>query len=240
MQCSYERLGTGLEVCVTGEHRFGTDAFLLSDFAAPRRKDLACDLGSGCGIIPLLWFREEGPQKVWAVEIQEQAVEQMKDSVRRSALEGRMIPVQADLKDLPPELPRGAFDLVTCNPPYKAAGRGILSETGAERAARHEVLCTLPDVCRAAASLLRFGGRFCLCQRPERLADVICALRENGIEPKTLRFVQKRPDTAPWLFLLEGKKGSRPFLKVEPPLVVQGEGGFSEEMLRIYHKEHNL
>lgn len=239
---SWEELSPGVRVCISREHRFGTDAFLLADFARPRRKELACDLGSGCGIIPLLWFREkeEGPRQAWAVEVQPQAAEQLERSVEESGLTGRIIPLTADLKDLPDTVPRGSFDLVACNPPYKAAGGGILSETPAERIARHEVLCTIEDVCRAAKRLLRFGGRLCLCQRPERLADVICAMRKAGIEPKALRFVQKRPDTAPWLFLIEGKKGARPFLKVQPPLLIQGEGGFSRELLDIYRKEKNL
>ena len=40
-----EQLAPDLSVCITRDHRFGTDAFLLSDFAAVRRKDLACDPG---------------------------------------------------------------------------------------------------------------------------------------------------------------------------------------------------
>lgn len=239
---SWEELAPGVRVCISREHRFGTDAFLLADFARPRRKDLACDLGSGCGIVPLLWFREkeEGPRQAWAVEIQPQAAEQLRYSVEESGLSGRIIPLEADLKSLPDTVPRDRFDLVSCNPPYKAAGGGILSEAPAERIARHETLCTIEDVCRTAAGLLRFGGRLCLCQRPERLADVICAMRQAGIEPKELRFVQKCPDTAPWLFLIEGKRGARPFLKVQRPLIVQGEGGFSRDLLDIYRKENNL
>ena len=86
---------------------------------------------------------------------------------------------------------------------------------------------------------LRYGGRFCLCHRPERLADVICALREAGLEPKRLRLVQQRPASAPWLLLAEGRRGGKPGLRVEPPLIVEGEGGFSPEMLRVYRKKEN-
>ena len=110
----------------------------------------------------------------------------------------------------------------------------------AEKIARHEVLCTIDDVCGAAARLLRFGGRLCLCQRPERLCDTLCAMRRAGIEPKRIRFVQQRPDTSPWLFLAEGKKGSKPHMTVDPPFLIEGEGGFSPELLRIYHKKENL
>ena len=230
---SYEKLSEYISVCIPPEHRFGTDAFLLASFASPRKKDTVCDLGTGCGIIPLLMLRDCSPRLTYAVDIQQQAIEQLKDSLRISGLEGKIIPRLADLKELD-SLPAGAFDVVTCNPPYKAGGAGILSELAAEQIARHEVLCTMEDVCNAAARLLKYGGRLCLCQRPERLADVISAMRAADIEPKRLRFVAKTPSSAPWLFLLEGKKGSKPFMQVEPVLSVYDGDEFSAEMSRIY------
>lgn len=115
-------------------------------------------------------------------------------------------------------------------------GGGILSEWESEKIARHETQCSLADVVAAAARLLKFGGRFCLCQRPERLCDVLTLLRQQGLEPKRVRFVQQRPGSAPWLFLCEGKKGAKPFLQVEAPLLIEGEDGFSEELLKIYGK----
>ena len=91
-------------------------------------------------------------------------------------------------------------------------------------------------MCNAAAWLLQYGGRFCLCQRPERLTDVLLAMRQAGLEPKRLRWVQQRPEKAPWLFLVEGKAGARPGLTVEPPLIVESaDGSYTDEMKRIYH-----
>ena len=240
---TFEPLGERLKICVTPDHKFGTDAFLLSDFAAPRRRDTACDLGTGCGIIPALWFRREetSPKIAYAVELQQKAVEQLAVTLREGGIpEGRLVPVHADLRDLRGRLPAGSMDVVTCNPPYKTAGTGIMSETAADQIARHETMCSIEDVCTAARYLLKFGGKLCICQRPERLADVIAAMRHEKLEPKRLRFVQQKPDTPPWLFLLEGRRGGKPFLQVDAPLVIEGEGGFSTELLRIYQKEHNL
>lgn len=240
---TFEPLGERLKICVTPDHKFGTDAFLLSDFAAPRRRDIACDLGTGCGIIPALWFRREetSPKIAYAVELQQKAAEQLAVTLREGGIpEGRLVPVHADLRDLRGRLPAGSIDVVTCNPPYKTAGTGIMSETAADRIARHETMCSIEDVCAAAHYLLKFGGKICICQRPERLADVIAAMRHEKLEPKRLRFVQQKPDTPPWLFLLEGRRGGKPFLQVDAPLVIEGEGGFSTELLRIYQKEHNL
>ncbi|MBQ8825904.1 MAG: methyltransferase [Oscillospiraceae bacterium] len=230
---SFELLQNNIEICVSKEHKFGTDAFLLADFAKPRHKDKVCDLGTGCGIIPLLMKIKFSPKELYGVDIQAQAIEQFDITVEKNGLEN-IHPVKADLKELWEGCPKGSFDVVTCNPPYKAANAGIESLGEAQKIARHEILCNINDVCRAASRLLKFGGRLCICNRPERLADVICAMRENNIEPKLLRFVSKTAEDASWLFLIEGRLGGKPFMKVIPPLFVQDGDGFSKELLSIY------
>lgn len=229
-------LGAGVQVAVSGRHRFGTDAFLLSDFASPRGSETACDLCAGCGIVAALWFRGRGPLKAYCVELQDEAARLLERTVDESGLRDRMIPIHGDVRRIQDlALEAGRFDVVSCNPPYKQIGRGIPSGEDARLLIRHEAACTLDDACQAARRLLRFGGRLCLCQRPERLADALETMRAHDIEPKRLRFVQCRPDSPPWLFLLEGKRGARPFLQVEAPLMTEGEdGGVSGELRRVY------
>ena len=200
----YEKLTDKIYVCASSEHRFGTDAFLLADFSQYRRKDRVCDLGTGCGIIPLIMQKKMPPQVIYAVDIQENAIEQLKLGIEKSGVS------------------------------YKAVNAGFESVITSQKIARHEIMCNIDDVCRASSKLLKFGGRLCVCNRPERLADVICAMRDNNIEPKRIRFVSKNPESAPWLFLVEGKKGSKPFMQVEPQLYIRSENGFTEELERIY------
>lgn len=243
MEQQIERIGGGVDLYISEQHTFGTDAFLLSHFAAPRKRDLACDLGTGCGVVPLLWFREEeGPRLAYGLDIQPEAVVLLGKSVKESGLEDRVLPVLADLRAIGkrgsrkawPDFPAGEFTLVTCNPPYNAAGTGLLSEKLSDRVARHETLCTLDDVCAAAARLLRYGGRFCICHLPERLVDLMEAMRVHRLEPKRLRMVQQTADDAPWLVLVEAKLGAKPSLKVEKPLIMREDEGESDEMRYIY------
>ncbi len=233
MEYKYEKLTDKIYVCASSDHRFGTDAFLLADFSQYRQKDKACDLGTGCGIIPLIMQKYRPPQVTYAVDIQEGAIEQLRLGLEKSEISG-IVPICADLKELWEDAPLGQLDLVTCNPPYKVNNAGFQSIITAQKIARHEILCTIDDVCAAAKKLLKYGGRLCVCNRPERLSDVIFAMKNNDIEPKRLRFVSKNPDEAPWLFLIEGKKGSKPFMKVEPQLYIRSENGFTEELQRIY------
>ena len=139
------------------------------------------------------------------------------------------------MRELKGKVPFGCYDVVTMNPPYKASGAGIESRSGADKIARHETMCSLSDVCAAAKKLLNFGGRLCMCIRPERLCELFCEMRAADIEPKRLRLVSKLPGKAPWLALVEGRRGGRSGMTVEPELFVYGDSGeYSDEMKKIY------
>lgn len=228
-----EYLGSGITAFISAAHGFGTDAVLLADFAAPSSRSKCCDLGTGCGIIPLLWCRGKAAKAV-GVELQPAACEQFRRAIEFNSLEGRAECVNADLRELKGVLPFGAFDIVTMNPPYKAEGAGIESSDEAERLARHGLTCTFDDMCLAASKLLNFSGRFCVCLRPERLCELFVAMRENGIEPKRLRLVAKTHGKAPWLALVEGRRGGKPGMTVEPQFAVYDGDEYSQAMKDIY------
>ena len=230
-----EPLGGGLEIYVSESYRFSTDTILLANFSQPKGRKKCVDLGTGCGMIPLLWLRENRQLEIAAVDIQENACLLARDSVSLNKL-SQMTVLNADLKELKGVLRFGYYGHVACNPPYKLGGSGIKNPESSKLIARHETECTLDDICESASKLLQFGGRFCVCHRPERLADVMESMREADIEPKRLRLVQQRKSKAPKLFLLEGRKsGNRGFLDVLPTLFIEDEnGGFSDEMLAIY------
>lgn len=219
---------------VSPAHTFGTDAFLLADFAAPKRNTVACDLGTGCGIIPMLWACRGLCERIDGVELQPAAVEQFARSIRANAFSARVRPVLADICTLPYQTAAEQYDLVTVNPPYKAAKAGLESTADSARLARHETACTLADIVRTASYLLRYGGRFCMCIRPERLSESIQLMGRAALEPKRLRLVAKTADSVPWLCLLEGKKGGKYGLRIAPTLAVYENGQESAELRRIY------
>ena len=231
-----------ITINVNDDHRFGTDAFLLADFAAPLPSHTVCDLCSGCGVIPLFFCRgEKRPRKIYAVELQKEAVELLERSVQENGLQGRIIPVEADLCDrerLTGLVPREKMDMVTVNPPYfrENSGKERLSE--AQRIARHEIACDLEKVIEAADVLLKYGGVLKMCHLPQRLAEVFYTMQSRKIEPKRLTLVYNKEGEKPWLALIEGKKGGRTGLVVERPLVMRdSDGEYTEELRRIYDME---
>lgn len=237
-QSEIYRISERVEVCTSSEHTFGTDAFLLAGFAHPKSRELACDLGTGCGIIPLIWASRTDtdgvPSGLWGVELQPTGIELFSESLERSSFACPVEAVNADLRDWSGGKYAGQFHLVSCNPPYFAVGTGGLNESEAARLARHEETCSIGDVCQAAKRLLRYGGRLAVCLRPERLTDAMTAFRKCCIEPKRLRFVAKEAAAAPWLFLLEGKRGGKPGLQLLPQLNLYENGTPTAEFDAVY------
>lgn len=229
----WEPFAPAHEILVTPQHGFTTDTLLLAVFAAPKKREICADFGAGCGMISLLWALRHAPVKICAVELQEQAVRQLEASVRRNSFEDITI-LQADIRESRSLFPTEQFDLIACNPPYKAGGAGLQNRDAGRRTARHETTLTLADLAESARYALKFGGRLCLCQRPERLTDAMDTFRRRGLEPKRLRLVQQTKQSRPSLFLLECRKGGRSGLTIEPTLLIEDENGYTPEMLALY------
>jgi len=215
--------------------RFGTDSVLLADFAAPRRNDLAVDLGCGTGAIALLMAGHQRTLCVDAVELQPDIADMARRSVALNALEDRVRVHAMDMRDAWRSLGAGRYSLVVCNPPYGRSGAALESRSESVRLARHEGDLTPLAVARSAAMLLKNGGRFCAIYPAPRAYELMRAMDEAGIAPKRLRTVHGVAGRAPKFVLLEGIKQSGDGLHWLPPLVLRdADGGFSEEWHRIY------
>lgn len=228
-----EPLGGGFFVYVSPRHTFGTDAVLLADFSSARKKDALVDLGTGCGIIPLLCLRDGNLKTAVGVDISPEAAALAKRTSRELETDNFTV-LNSDLKELKGKIGFGCHTLVTCNPPYKAPNGGLKNPDSVKATARHEVDCTLRDIISVSAKLLQTSGRLCICHRPERLAELMDLMREYKLEPKRLRLVAQRRGEEPWLVLIEGKKCANTGLRIAPTLYVEEDGGFSPEMIKIY------
>lgn len=212
---------------------FGTDAILLSSFAAEKRFSTAVDLCCGTGILPLLLAANDCAEKVYGVDISESCTDLAKKSVEFNDLSSRITILCEDLKRT--SLPSGKFDLVTANPPYFLPGTGKTARQTVE-SSRREENCTFSDVVAAASRLLRFGGRFCFVFKPERLTEAMITCSEVKLEPKVLRLIYPKGNKSPELFLMECKKGAAPGLRCEPPFILYDESGKETEQFQSVHR----
>ncbi len=228
-----EPLGKGFYINVSKNHTFSTDAIVLANFSAAKPKDTLVDLGTGCGIIPFLMLRDGKLKEAVGVDISEEAIALSNTTKNELSLD-KINFILSDLNCLSGKIEFGRHTLITCNPPFKAPNAGLQNPNERKRVARHEVACTLEDIVKVASKLLQTSGRFCICQRPERVAELIALLRENKLEPKRMRLVSQRLHKEPWLALIEAKKCANTGLRIEPTLYIEENGNFSAEMLEIY------
>ena len=224
----FVRGGSGFPLC--------TDAVVLADFAARGSVKRFADLGCGAGVILILLAQAFPQAEGFGIELQPDAAETARENAALNGVNERCVIRCGDLRqdaDLPEA---GAFDLVAANPPYFPVGSGYSAPEGSRRAAREERFCTLDDLCRAAARLTRWGGRFCVVHRPERLSELFVTLTKYGLEPKRLRPVCRTVSDAPSLVLVEAQRGAKPALTIEKPLALyNADGTESDESRRIYH-----
>ena len=214
---------------------FGMDAVLLSGFAQVKEGEVAVDLGTGTGIIPILLEAKTKGKHFTGLEIQEEVAEMAGRSVRLNQLENRVDIVRGDIKEASRLFGKASFDVVTSNPPYMNDNHGLKNPELPKAIARHEVFCTLDDVCREASLLLKSGGRFYMVHRPHRLAEIITALKTYKLEPKRMKLVHPFVDKEANMVLIEAVRGGRSMMKVEAPIIVYREPGvYTREIYDVY------
>lgn len=218
--------------------RFGIDAVLLTGFAEIKKGERVIDLCSGSGIIPLLFLARKDTHHVTAVEYFEYFCDLMRKSAVLNGCEDRLDIVNADIKEIEKHFKKSTFDVLTVNPPYEKNGHGIDCDNPVKNAARRETLCDIRDVANAAKYLLETGGRLYMIHRPSRMCDALCALREAGIEPRTVQLVQSKQGDIPTLVLISAIKGAPPYLKVLPNLTIYNDDGtYTKECNKVYEQD---
>lgn len=214
---------------------FGMDAVLLSGFARVKPGEQVLDLGTGTGIIPILLEAKYEGKHYTGLEIQTEMAEMAARSVALNKLEEKISIVEGDIKKAGDIFGLSVFDVVTSNPPYMNHAHGLKNPDIPKAIARHEVMCTLEDVAREAARLLRPGGRFYLVHRPHRLIEIITALTSHRLEPKRMKMVHPYAEKEANMVLIEAVRGGKSMIKVEAPVVVYEKPGvYTKEIYDIY------
>ena len=219
-----------------GSFKLSTDSVLLADFVSRLRAKKIIDLGCGAGVLGVLLNLSHPGSHIGGIEIQPEQALLCRDNLGENGFDAGGI-IEGDVRDHRRLFKAGEFDLVVSNPPYFAAGSGLTAPEEGRATARDERCLSLAQLCEAAKYLCRWGGAFALVHRPERLSEIFCAMSSAGIEPKRLRTVHYKSGYAPNLVLIEGRRGGKPGLSFEKPLVLCTEDGEdTEEIKTIYHR----
>lgn len=216
-------------------YRFSLDAVLLACHAGPRADERLLDLGTGCGIIPLILTYRNPNITAFGIEIQEDLAELAILNVKANHMQNRIMVLRQDMRDLKPDMIGGPVDLVICNPPYRKPNSGRLNPDAQRAIARHELKVSLADVLQTARRMLRTAGRFVTIYTAERIVELLSQMRTEGVEPKFMRSIHSQLDTEAKLILVDGVKGAQPGVRLGPPLIIYDtDGEYSKEVQGMF------
>ena len=216
---------------------FGVDAVLLSDFAKVKKEQKVLDLCTGSGVIPILLAAKTEGSAFWGLELQAEYADMADRSVHMNHLEDKVNIICGDVKEIKKLFLPASFQVVTANPPYMTEHHGITNLYEPKMIARHEIALQLSDVIAAASYVLPENGSFFMIHKPFRLAEIFKVMKEYHLEPKRMRMVHPYVEKEPTMVLIEGLKGGRERITVEPPLIVyKAPNLYSDEIYRVYGK----
>ncbi|RLC07173.1 MAG: hypothetical protein DRH90_00870 [Deltaproteobacteria bacterium] len=216
-------------------YRFSIDAVILAHHVRPRPGERVVDLGTGCGIVPLIVAYRHPATHMFGIEIQKELADIADDNVRENGMQETVRIVHRDMQTIQPAMFQGPVDIVVSNPPFHKAASGRINPNRQRAVARHEIRVTLLDVVKAAGDILKTAGLFVLVYTSERLPELVQYMRACRIEPKNVRFIHSRRDSESKLMMMEGIKQGRPGLKVGPPIVIYNEDGtYTKEVADMF------
>ena len=216
-------------------YRFSIDAIVLAHHTDMRAGERVLDLGTGCGIIPLILAYRYPDIHAYGVEIQEELADLAVSNVNANHMQNRITVLCRDMRDLKPHMIGGPVDVIVCNPPYRKPNSGRLNPDPQRAVARHEIKVSLIDVLQTAQRMLRTAGRFITIYTAERIVELFSQMRLAGIEPKSMRSIHSQLNTEAKLILVDGIKGARPGTRLGSPLIIYDTNGeYSKEVQGMF------
>lgn len=222
----------------TSGYRFSIDAIVLAYHTDTHAGERVLDLGTGCGIIPLILAYRNPDIHIYGIEIQNELADLALSNVSANHMQNRITVLCRDMRELKPRMIGGPADVIVCNPPYRKPNSGRLNPDPQRAVARHEIKVNLIDVLKTVRRMLRTAGRFVAVYTAERSVELISQMRSEGIEPKFIRAIHSQMNASAKLILVVGIKGARSGAKIGPPLIIyDADGQYSAEIQKMFIPE---
>ncbi len=217
-------------------YRFSIDAVILAFHAVPAKLDeRILDMGTGCGIMPLIIAHRHEGVHVTGVEIQPELAELARQNVCANGFQSRITILEKDVSQMRSHDIGPSVDMVITNPPYRKPGSGRVNPQNQRALARHEITLSLDGMVKAMRRFLVTGGSGWIIYPVERVAELMTAMQTHNLEPKYLRLIHSRIDTEAKRCLLKIVKAARPGLIAGPPLAIyDADGAYTEEVAAMF------
>lgn len=225
----------GMEIIQRNDFQnFTLDTVLIADFVKINRKTKKIlDIGTGCGIIPIL-LAEKSKAEITGIELQKEMADVAEKNVKNNSYTERIKIINDDIKNYQKIFKKDEFDCIVTNPPYFEFKGDInqINNLPQISMARHNIDLTLEEIIKISAWLLKNSGHFSIVFRSERLVEVLKLLTENKLEPKRMRNCYTKRNQHAKICLIEAIKDADKGLKIEMPIYVYEENGEKTEYIK--------
>lgn len=138
--------------------KIGTDAILLARWVEVSENDDVLDIGTGCGLIPLM-LAQKGIKSADAVEIDHDSYEEAMQNFINSAWKSQLFAINDDIKHYS-RICEKKYDLIVSNPPFFFGDN--IPEKAKKSLARHTNTLSYSDLLASVKRLIKPNGRFAL------------------------------------------------------------------------------
>ena len=204
-------------------YTFTSDSVILANFVNMKKGDVGADIGTGCGVIPVLLSAKTQFEKIYAFEIQPQMARLAEKNVILNSLEEKIEVVSDDAREFKHHFKPETFDVVFSNPPYMHSNVA-LNEKPVRSIARHDRTLPIDDLCKTAFDMLKFGGKFYVVYTANRTCELILNLKKFHLEPKRMFFTENGKGRVV-LVVIEAVKGGKQGVEVLPHLETNDKDG---------------
>lgn len=207
---------------------FSLDSVVLGNYTNIRKNDKKIvDLCTGNAVVPIILFLRSN-KNIVGIEIQEKIYNLANKSILLNGFEDSINIINGDIKNIKEN---DFYDLVTCNPPFfKITDKNFHNLSLEKAIARHEIMIKLDEIIKIAYKILKTGGNFSIVYRPDRLIELLMLMKNNNIEPKSIKFIYDKIDKEAISVLVQGQKYGNTSLRVEKPLVIHNiDNTYTEE-----------
>lgn len=239
---THDTLFDGRLTCLQSKdgYRFSIDSIILANFIVPVKDDVILDLGTGCGVIPLIVGFRWGNivRSITGLETQDSLVALARRNIAINDFGQLCRIIAGDVKTFSQYINRESFTKVICNPPFYRRGTGRTSSSQEALFARHQISATLEDFVSAAAGAVKNRGNTYFIYPAENLTELVILSKRYRLEPKQVMLVYSYPD--PYknaeLVVIKCLKNGGSGVEIMPPLYVFKEknGDYSADMKRYY------
>lgn len=173
-------------------YRFAMDTVMLAQSATPKKGEKVLDIGTGCGVIPILIRHRLPDVRITGVELQKELFDLARKNVAENKMEDTIRIINMDARHMTTADTGGPFDMVVSNPPYTAVGAGRINPCPQQALARHEIKLNLKELIATAGRMLKPSGRFIVIYPEYRLNELIEEMRMAGFTPGAVKKVHTK------------------------------------------------